>query len=186
MAAEVSVVSDIAGRYATALFDLARELNELDGVAADLQTIAAAIAESEDLERLVGNPIFGRDDQLRAMAAVLEHLGVGQTVRNFVGVVAQNRRLFAFPGMMLGFARLLAQHRGEIVAQVTSARRLDETQLAAIKAELSTAMKTEVSVDLDVDEAILGGLVVRVGSRMIDSSIRTKLQKLQFAMKGVE
>ena len=186
MAAEVSVVSNIAGRYATALFELAVEQNALDAVSRDLATVRAAIDDSEDLNRLVTNPVFGREEQGRAMAAVLDRLGVGATVRNFVGLVAENRRLFALRIMTIAFARLLAEHRGEIVAQVTSARSLDEAQLAAVRSELVEAMKTEVSVETRVDAEILGGLVVRVGSRMIDSSIRTKLQNLQFAMKGVE
>jgi len=186
VAAETSVVSGIAGRYATALFDLARERGQLDGVAADLETLRQALDESADLNRLVGSPVFGRAEQARAMAAVLAALGVAGLVANFVGVVADNRRLFALPGMIRGFAQLLAAHRGEVVARVTSARTLSDGQLAAVRAELAAAMHTEVSIESQVDPEILGGLVVRVGSRMIDSSIRTKLQNLKFAMKGAE
>jgi F-type H+-transporting ATPase subunit delta len=180
------VVSDIAGRYASALFELAAEQNALSSVAADLATVRAATEESEDLRRLVTNPVFGAEEQARAMAAVLDRLGVGRTVRNFVGLVAQNRRLFALAGMTVGFNRLLAQHRGEVVAEVTVAEPLSEAQLTAVRAELAAAMKTEVSVETRIDPGILGGLVVRVGSRMVDSSLRTKLQNLRFAMKGVE
>jgi F-type H+-transporting ATPase subunit delta len=186
VAAAISLVSGIAGRYATALFELARDRNELDAVAADLATLSRALDESDDLRRLVRSPLFGRDEQSRAMAAVLAALGIADTVANFVGVVARNRRLFALRDMLTGFARLLAAHRGEVVARVTSARPLDEPQLAAIRAELRAAMRTEVSVESAVDPELLGGLVVRVGSRMIDSSLRTKLQNLRFAMKGVE
>jgi F-type H+-transporting ATPase subunit delta len=138
------------------------------------------------LRRLVTNPVFSAKEQGRAMAAVLARLGIGRTVGDFVGLVARNRRLFALAAMTLAFTRLLAQHRGEVVAEVWTAHPLTEAQLAGIEAELATAMKTEVSVETRVDTAILGGLVVRVGSRMIDSSLRTKLQNLNFAMKGVE
>ena len=186
MAAEVSVVSGIAGRYATALFELAREQNELDAVAADLASLRQALDESDDLNRLVTNPVFGREEQGRAMAAVLAALGVGGLVTNFIGVVAENRRLFALRDMIRGFLALLAEHRGEVVARVTSARPLAEGQLATVRAELAAAMHTEVSIETEVEPELLGGLVVRVGSRMIDSSIRTKLQNLKFAMKGVE
>ncbi len=186
MAAETTLVSDIAGRYATALFDLAHERNTLDAVAADLGTIRAALAESDDLRNLVRNPIFDRATQTSAMAAVLGALGVGALVANFVGVVTANRRLFALDGMALGFQRLLSRHRGEVVAQVTSARPLDEGQQASIAAELTAGMRTDVTVEERTDPHILGGLIVRIGSRMIDSSLRTKLQILRFAMKGVE
>ena len=120
------------------------------------------------------------------MAAVLGALGVGALVANFVGVVTANRRLFALDGMALGFQRLLSRHRGEVVAQVTSARPLDEGQQASIAAELTAGMRTDVTVEARTDPHILGGLIVRIGSRMIDSSLRTKLQILRFAMKGVE
>jgi F-type H+-transporting ATPase subunit delta len=186
VAAEASVVSDIAGRYAAALFELAVDENALDEVAADLATVRAATEASEDLRRLVTNPVFSAEEQGRAMAAVLDRLGIGRTVRNFVGLVAQNRRLFALSGMTVAFNRLLSQHRGEVVAEVTVAEPLSETQLAAVRAELAAAMKTEVSVEARTDPGILGGLIVRVGSRMVDSSLRTKLQNLKFAMKGVE
>jgi F-type H+-transporting ATPase subunit delta len=186
VAAEVSLVSGIAGRYATALFELARERGQLDAVAADLDTLRRALDESDDLNRLVSNPVFGREEQARAMAAVLAALEVSGLVAHFVGVVAENRRLFALRGMIRGFAQFLAAHRGEVVARVASARALTESQLAAIRTELAAAMHTQVSIESEVDPELLGGVVVRVGSRMIDSSIRTKLQNLKFAMKGAE
>jgi F-type H+-transporting ATPase subunit delta len=117
---------------------------------------------------------------------VLERAGLGPLVRNFVGVVARNRRLFALRDMTTAFARLLAAHRGEVTAEVTSAHPLGEAQLARLKAELSAEMKTDVRLQASVDESLLGGLVVRLGSRMIDSSIRSKLRRLEFAMKGAE
>lgn len=186
VAAPSGLVSGIAGRYATALFELARESGELDRVAGDLARLGAALDESADLTRLVRNPVFGREVQGRAMAAVADGLGLGPTVANFIGVVAQNRRLFALRDMARGFAQLLAEHRGEVVARVASAHPLDEAQVAAIRAELAAGLKNEVTVETSVDPELLGGLVVRVGSRMIDSSIRTKLQNMRVAMKGAE
>lgn len=186
MPAELSVVSEVAGRYAAALFDLAREQGKLDEVGRDLEAMRRMLDESPDLTRLVRSPLFDRAQQERALASVLERAGAGQLVRNFVGVVARNRRLFALRDMATGFARRLAEHRGEVVAQVTSAHALSDAQLARLKAELSAETKTDVQLEASVDEGLLGGLVVRLGSRMIDSSIRSKLRRLEFAMKGAE
>lgn len=185
MSAENISVSGIAGRYATALFDLASSANQLDAVAADLATLKSMMDESEDLARLVKSPIISRVDQARAMGAVLEKLGVGDLVRRFVGTVAQNRRLFALPGMIKAYGQLLAAERGEVVARVTSAKKLTKSQLDAVSSALKSAIGSDVSLDSEVDESLIGGLVIRVGSRMIDSSVRTKLQNLKFAMKGV-
>ena len=185
MSAEVSVVSDIAGRYANALFDLALESNSLDDVAGDLAALGRMIEESADLARLVRSPVITREEQGQAMAALLAQAGAQELTRKFVGLVAQNRRLFALRDMTVAFGRLLARHRGEIMARVTSAHALNDAQVAAIKSELSAAMKTDVTLEARVDNDILGGLIVQVGSRMVDSSLRTKLQNLKFAMKGV-
>jgi F-type H+-transporting ATPase subunit delta len=186
VAGETEVVAGIAGRYATALFDLAREQGRLDQVAADRDALRRMIAESADLTRLVRSPVFRREEQARAMATVLERAGADGLTRKFVGLVAQNRRLFALADIARAFRRLLAAHRGEVAAQVTSAYDLSDQELAAIKSELSAAMKTEVDVERTVDPSILGGLIVKVGSRMVDSSLRTKLQGLRLAMKGAE
>jgi F-type H+-transporting ATPase subunit delta len=186
VAGETTVVSGIAGRYATALFELARDQGRLDAVAGDMADLVRLIAESADLARLVRSPVFGRDAQARAMASLLEQAGADQLTRKFVGLVAQNRRLFALTDMARAYRRLLAAHRGEIAASVTSAYALSDGEMAAVKAELSAAMKTDVDVERVVDPAILGGLIVKVGSRMVDSSLRTKLQGLRLAMKGAE
>jgi len=185
LSAENITVSGIAGRYATALFDLASSAKELDAVAADLATVKSMMDENKDLARLVKSPIISRADQARAMGAVLEKLGVGDLVRRFIGTVAQNRRLFALPGMINAYGQLLAAERGEVVARVTSAKKLTKSQLDAVSSALKSAIGSDVSLDSEVDESLIGGLVIRVGSRMIDSSIRTKLQNLKFAMKGV-
>ena len=186
MAAELSVVSEVAGRYAAALFELARDQGKLDEAARDLEALGRMLDESPELTRLVRSPLFDREQQEKALAKVLDRAGTGALVRNFAGVVARNRRLFALRDMAVGFARLLAEHRGEVVAQVTSAHPLNEAQLSRLKAELSAEMKTDVRLEAAVDESLLGGLVVRLGSRMIDSSIRSKLRRLEFAMKGAE
>lgn len=186
MPAELSVVSEVAGRYAAALFELAREQGKLDDAARDLEALRGMLDESPELTRLVRSPLFDREQQEKALATVLERAGAGPLVRNFVGVVARNRRLFALRDMSVGFGRLLAQHRGEVTAQVTSAHPLSEAQLARLKAELSAEMKTDVRLEPAVDEGLLGGLVVRLGSRMIDSSLRSKLRRLEFAMKGAD
>lgn len=185
MSAENTIVSGIAVRYATALFDLASEAKQVDTVAADLATIKASLEESADLVRLVLSPLINRDDQARAMTAVLEMLGVSDLVRRFVGTVAQNRRLFALSDMIDGFSQLLAADRGEVVARVISAKKLTAKQVEALTSELKSSIGSDVALEAEVDENIIGGLVVKVGSRMVDSSIRTKLQNLKFAMKGV-
>lgn len=185
MSAENITVSGIAGRYATALFDLASEGKQLDAVAADLATIKSMMAESEDLARLIKSPLINRNDQARAMAAVLEKLETSDLVRRFVGMVAQNRRLSALAGMINDYGRLLAAARGEVDAKVTSAKKLSDDQIEAVSKALKSAIGSDVRLAADVDESLIGGLIVKVGSRMVDSSIRTKLQNLKFAMKGV-
>ncbi|WP_339634201.1 F0F1 ATP synthase subunit delta [uncultured Sneathiella sp.] len=185
MSAENITVSGIAGRYATALFDLAASAKQLDDVAADLATIKSMMDENADLARLVKSPVISRDDQARAMGAVLEKMGVSDLVRRFIGTVAKNRRLFALSDMIAVYSQLLAAERGEVVASVSSAKKLTKSQLDAVSAALKSAIGSDVSLESNVDESLIGGLVIKVGSRMVDSSIRTKLQNLKFAMKGV-
>lgn len=184
MAAEGLGVSQLAERYAKALFELADEKQDLDGVAGDLRTVQALLDESEDLRTVIRSPLIARDAQGRAVAEVLQQAGVGETVRNFVGVVANHRRLFALPAMTRAFLAELARRRGEETARVVSAKPLDDGQSKAVTDSLKKAMGANVAVDFSVDPAIIGGLVVHVGSRMIDSSVRTRLQKMQLAMKG--
>lgn len=186
MSADSSVTTGIAGRYATALFELARDQGTLDAVAQDLADLTAMYDESEDLQRLLRSPVIGHDAQGRAVAALMEKAGADALTRNFVGVLAGNRRLFALYDVCRVFRALLAEHRGEVVAEVTSAQALSDPQVAAIKSELGAVMRTEVSLQAKVDPALLGGMIVKIGSRMVDSSLRTKLQNLKFAMRGVE
>ena len=185
MAAETSFVSGIAGRYATALFELAVEQKQLDAVAADLDGIRTMLNDSDDLRRLVRSPLFQRDAQAKAMAAVLDRAGAGDLIKRFVGLVARNRRLFALPNMIRDFNTLLARHRGEVVADVIAATPLSDAQLDQLRAALKHGVGTDVKLRTSVDGSLIGGLVVKVGSRMIDSSINTKLQNLRLAMKGV-
>lgn len=179
------MTSGIAGRYATALFDLANEQKALDDVKGDLATIQGLLDESSDLESVVRSPVLSRDEQGKAMAAVLDAAGVGQTVKNFIGVVAHNRRLFALRGMIRAYNELLAHHRGEIAAEVTSAQPLTDEQRDKLAAQLKQAMGRDVNIETSVDEGLIGGMIVRVGSRMVDFSLATKLASLRLSMKGV-
>nr|WP_227010128.1 F0F1 ATP synthase subunit delta [Pelagibius marinus] len=178
-------MSDLAGRYASALLDLADEQKALDQVADDLKALRSLIAESEDLRRLLDSPVFSREEQRKAMTALMEKIGTGELTRHFVLVVADNHRLFALPAMIEAYLAELAQRRGEITAEVTAARNLSDAQQAALLEALRSSVGSKVQLDLKVDPALIGGLVVKVGSRMIDSSLRSKLQRLQLAMKGV-
>ena len=185
MSSESTGASELAERYATALFELAERDKVLDDIAQDLAKISEMLGGSEDLGRLVRSPVISGKDQVKAMAAVLDKAGVQDITKNFVGVVAANRRLFALPGMIVAFNAILAGRRGEATAEVVSAAKLTKKQIDSIGASLKKAIGTAVTVDAKVDPDILGGLIVKVGSRMVDSSLRTKLQHLRLAMKGV-
>ena len=185
MASEATGVSGLAGRYATALFDLADQEKAFDAIADDLRRLGAMIESSADLKRLIRSPVLSRDAQGAAMKVLLERAELGPITRNFVGLVARNRRLFALPGMIAGYLQLLADRRGEIRAEVTSAQEMSPTQVAAINDQLKRAVGSKVAVEIRVDPAIIGGLVVKVGSRMVDGSLRSKLQRLQLAMRGI-
>jgi len=180
-----TAVSIIANRYATALFELADDQSRLDEVAADLTRLVSSIDESQDLQRLVRSPILNRKDQGKAMTSVLEAMEVGELTKNFVGLIAQNRRLFALTDMVKGFLDELARRRGEVTAEVTAARSLSESQVAALQETLQRSLGGKISISHEVDPTLIGGMVVKVGSRMVDTSLRTQLNKIQIAMKGV-
>ncbi|WP_096176231.1 F0F1 ATP synthase subunit delta [Cohaesibacter sp. ES.047] len=180
-----SEVSGVAERYARALFDLASEENALDATETQLGSIEAMMNESEDFRRLVHSPVFTADEQLAAVSAILDKAEITGIVGNFVRVVASNRRLFTLPGMITGFRKILSLQRGEQVADVTSARPLDDAEMEALKASLKDALGKDIAIDAKVDADILGGLVVKVGSQMVDSSVRTKLNSLKIALKEV-
>jgi F-type H+-transporting ATPase subunit delta len=175
----------MAGRYASALFELALEEHAIDLVKADLDRFEALIGDSADLRRLVRSPTFTAEAQSRALAAVLEKAGIGGVARRFLQVVSSNRRLFAVQDMIKSFRKLVAQHKGEMSAEVTLAERPSDQHLDAIKSALNAITKKDVQVDVKVDPSIIGGLVVKLGSRMVDSSLRTKLNSIKHAMKEV-
>lgn len=173
------------GRYAAALFELAGESDALEAVETDLNRFNDMLNDSEDLRRLVRSAVFTAEDQMRAIAAILEKAGIGGLTGNFIRLAARNRRLFAIRDMVKAYGSLMAAHRGEMAAEVTSAEKLSDAQLDALRASLKSAIGRDVTVDAGVDAGLLGGLVVKVGSRMVDSSLRTKLQNLKIAMKEV-
>jgi F-type H+-transporting ATPase subunit delta len=185
VAGEVDTPSGVAGRYASALFELAKEGKALDKVEADLNRFNEALAASEDLARLVKSPVFSAEEQGKALAAVLDEIEIEGLIKNFLLLVARNRRLFAAPDMIRAFSAMLAQERGETSASVTAAAKLTEAQIIALKQALKAALGKEVMLEERVDPALIGGLVVKVGSRMIDSSLRTRLNSLKVAMKEV-
>ncbi len=168
-----------AERYAQALFELAKEEGSLDTVAADLGAIVALIADNKDFARLVNSPVIGREQKTAAMDEILEKAGAATLTRNFVGLVARNRRLFLLPHIGRAFQRLLAKHRGEISADVKASHPLSEAQLAELKATLKAAYGKDPLLNVTVDPSLLAGLVVQVGSKMIDSSLKTKLNALK-------
>lgn len=185
MSANSSGVAGVAGRYAAALFELAEDQKQLDDVAGDLAQLGAMIGDSDDLDRLIKSPVISREDQVNAMSAVIKTAGFSELTQNFVGVVAENRRLFALPNMIKSYQAKLAESRGEATAEVVSAKALTKAQVSAVEGALKKAIGTKVQIEQSVDESLLGGLVVKVGSRMIDSSLKTQLQKMRLAMKGV-
>ena len=185
MAGEGSIVSGMAGRYATALFELALDEHAIDAVRADLDRFDALLDESPDLLRLVRSPVFTADEQLKALSAVLDKAGIAGLAANFLKVVTANRRLFAVRDMIRGYRQLVARHKGEVTAEVTLAEKPNEAHLAAIKDALKAVTKKDVQVDVKVDPSIIGGLIVKLGSRMVDSSLRTKLNSIKHAMKEV-
>lgn len=175
----------IAERYASALYELADSAKALDQVAADLRSLKAMMAASSDLVRLIRSPVLGRADQSKAVTALAEKAGFHDLTRRFLGTVAANRRLFTLTSVIEGFLAELARRRGEATADVTSAVSLTPAQTAALEEALRSVVGSKVTVDLKVDRSLIGGLVVRVGSRMIDTSLATKLRRLRLAMKGV-
>jgi F-type H+-transporting ATPase subunit delta len=184
VAGEEPIVSGMAGRYANALFELARENKSVDAVKADLEQFNALVIASADLARLVRSPVFGADEQTRALAAVLERAGITGLTAKFLQVVASNRRLFAVHDMIKAFRTLVARWKGEVAAEITVAEQLSDKHLDALKSALKsvTGGKT-IDLNVRVDPAIIGGLVVKLGSRMVDSSLRTKLNAIKHAMK---
>jgi F-type H+-transporting ATPase subunit delta len=183
VAAEDPSVSGVSGRYATALFELARDEKSIDAVKADLDRFDALLAESDDLRRLVRSPVFSADTQLKALNAVLDRAAITGIAANFLKVLTRNRRLFAVSDVIRPFRALVAKFKGEATADVTVAEKLSDRNLDALKTALKSVTGKDVALNVNVDPAIIGGLVVKLGSRMVDSSLRTKLNSIKHAMK---
>ncbi len=184
MASQAGPVSALAERYATALLELAEERKVLDRVAADLEALEALLGGSAELIHLVNSPVIAREDRARAMQAVAERAGFSELTLHFIGVVARHGRLFALGAIAARFLAVLAERRGEATAEVTVAHELDEAQCRALETALGAIAGGKVSIDLKVDPDILGGLVVRLGSRLFDSSLGSRLRRLELSMKG--
>ncbi|MEM8878831.1 MAG: F0F1 ATP synthase subunit delta [Pseudomonadota bacterium] len=182
---EQAGVSGVAGRYASALFELAKDAKSVDTVAADLDGFGALLAENDDLKRLVRSPVFGAEEQAAALGAILAKAKISGLTGNFVQLVARNRRLFSIEDIIAAFRALAAADRGEVSASVTSAQELKPAQIKSLQAALKSITGKTVTLNQQVDPSILGGLIVKVGSRMIDTSLKTKLNSLKLRMKEV-
>lgn len=180
----MSPVSGLAARYAHALLELAENKNKLDTVAADLRGFRQLASESAELRQFLRSPLVGRDAQMSALRAVLEKAGADPVTVNFAMVAARNGRIFALPEMAEAYLNELARRRGEVTARVTTARELTDRQRQQLEQALRQGVGGKVNVEAEVDPSLIGGIVVRVGSRMIDNSLRSKLNRLHHAMKG--
>ena len=178
------IQASLSGRYAMALFELARDERQLDAVSADLDGVKQALQESDDFRALTNSPLIGRDAATGAVLAVAQSMGLGKTASNLLGVLGHNGRLSQLPAIIRGFKALAAAHRGETTVDVTSAHPLDAEQTSALKDKLRARFGRDVAIEAKVDPSILGGLIVKMGSQQIDGSIRTKLNTLAHAMKG--
>ncbi|MER8545230.1 F0F1 ATP synthase subunit delta [Mesorhizobium sp. M0684] len=185
MAQSSSLISGVAERYAGSLFELALQANSVASVEADLNRFETMLEGSADLSRLIRSPVFSSEDQAKAIAAIADRAGITGLTGNFLRVVAQNRRLFAVPGMIKAFRQIAAEHRGETAAEVTSAHALTPAQETELKAALKSVAGKDVAITVTVDPSLLGGLVVKIGSRQIDTSLKTKLNSLKLALKEV-
>ncbi|MDP6174092.1 MAG: F0F1 ATP synthase subunit delta [Rhodospirillales bacterium] len=184
MSSDTTGATGLAGRYATALYELAAGANALDEVAGDLDLLAAMNDESDDFRRLIRSPVISRTEQGAAMAALMERTEATDLARKFVGLLAANRRLFVLPQIIQAYHGLLARQRDEKTAEITSAALLSESQRASLEAALQKSVGGSVTLRTHVDKTLLGGLVIRLGSSMIDSSLQTKLEHLKLAMRG--
>jgi F-type H+-transporting ATPase subunit delta len=182
VATDDTIVEGVAGRYASALFELANESSKVSDVENDLVTFQGLLDESPDLVRLVRSPVIAADDQARAITAILDKAGIGGLAANFLKLVSSNRRLFVVQDIIKAYRALAAKARGEISAEVTSAVPLNSEQIAALKETLKASMGKDVTLQSRVDPGLLGGLIVKLGSRMIDSSLKTKLQNIKVAL----
>jgi F-type H+-transporting ATPase subunit delta len=184
VASDNSHIAGLALRYANAVFELAAEERGIDRLASDFQALKTLLDTSPELARLVRSPLFSREDQAKGMEAVLASAGASDLTRKLVLLLAQKRRLFALGDVIRAFEQLLARHRGEVAAEITSARALSAEETAELRRVLKDKLGREPKITAHVEPKLLGGLVLKVGSRMIDSSLRSKLDGLRAAMKG--
>ena len=176
--------ASLAGRYASALFDLARDQRQIESVGKSLEALSQALVDSKDFNELVTSPLVSRAEASKALAAIAPDLGLDPVTTNFLGVLARNGRKNQLQNVIRAYRRLAAEHRGETTADVITARPLNDDQAAQLKQQLRARAGRDVTIDATVDPAILGGIVVKLGSQQIDASIRTKLNRLAQAMKG--
>jgi F-type H+-transporting ATPase subunit delta len=180
-----SISTGIASRYATAVFELAKEQGNLDGLGTDIDALNGALSESEDFRSLISSPVYSRDELSSAASAVAKKMGLSGTMTNTLALMSEKRRLFVLPQLLGELSRLLADERGEVTAEVTAAKALTAEQEKKLAETLKARVGKDVNINMSVDESLIGGLIVKVGSRMIDTSIRSKLAALQNTMKEV-
>jgi F-type H+-transporting ATPase subunit delta len=185
LAAESTGISGLAERYAAALFELADEGHALDIVAGDLRELRAMLIGSGDLMRLVRSPVLSRAEQGKAMAAIVESSSLSKLTADFIAIVARNRRLFAVPAMIEAYLAKLAERRGEVTAEITAAQTLTEAQQGSLTEQLRRVVGSRVAIDVKIDPSLLGGMVVKIGSRMVDGSLKGQLQRLRLSMRGL-
>jgi F-type H+-transporting ATPase subunit delta len=185
LAAESTGISGLAERYAAALFELADERHELDAVADDLRELRAMLLASGDLLRMVRSPVLTRAEQGKAMAAIAADAELSKLTSDFIAVVAGNRRLFAVPAVIEAYLAKLAERRGEVTAEVTAAQPLSDPQHNSLTEQLRRVVGSRVAIDVRVDPSLLGGMIVKIGSRMVDGSLKGRLQRLRLSMKGI-
>ncbi len=185
MSEPASISSGIAARYATAVFQIAKESNDLKSVETDLDALETVLSESGEFNAMISSPIYTRDEQSKAVAAIAAKMGLSATMANTMSLMAGNRRLFVLPHLASVLRDLIAQDKGEVTAEVTSAKALTKTQSEKLAKTLTARVGKDVNIKATVDDSLIGGLIVKVGSKMIDTSIRSKLSSLQNAMKEV-
>ena len=185
MSEPASISTGIAERYATAVYDLAREANQVDAIEGDLTALEAALTDSDDFQRLISSPLYTRDQQAGAIKVLADKMGLTKTMANTLALMAQKRRLFVLPQLVAQLSARIAEDKGEVTAEVTSAKALTKTQSEKLAKTLKARVGKDVKINATVDESLIGGLVVKVGSKMIDTSIRSKFSSLQNSMKEV-
>ena len=185
MSEPASISTGIANRYASAVYEIAKEANDIKSVEADLQALSDVIADSGDFNRLIHSPVYSREEQGNAISALAAKMGLSRTMGNTLALMASKRRLFVVPQLIQALRSLIAEDKNEVTAEVVSAKALTKAQSDKLAMTLKSRVGKDVKIEASVDETLIGGLIVKVGSKMIDTSIRSKLSSLQNAMKEV-